>query len=276
MKLFIEDSHDGHDAVPLTGGNSNEVLRIQNTVRRRSAGLQVVYDLLEFLEGHEFPSSRFLGLDTLGREVLSYEEGEVGGYPIEPSLQSDDVLINCALLLRRFHDVTQPFLERTRHADWPKNIKPAEQAEVICHRDFAYYNIVFAGTEPRALIDFDTVGPGTRVRDFAYFAYRSVPLSSPKNASAGGWNPTVDIQGRLKLAADTYRLSQEDRLKVVDQACDWLAGAVRFLGARIARGELGLDQETTQAHVVLYKADLAYLRAAQDELTATLVISDSD
>ncbi len=94
MKRYTEPGgSESPDQLPLSGGSCNDVVRIRDTVRRRSAGHDVVYELLEFLEERQFPASRFLGIDAQGREVLSYEEGEVGNYPIAPALQGDDVLV---------------------------------------------------------------------------------------------------------------------------------------------------------------------------------------
>ena len=85
---------------------------------------------------------------------------------------------------------------------------------MICHNDVAPYNTVFVDGRPRALIDFDTAGPGPRVWDIAYAAYTFVPLgaSSPAptvassrmsrrsmRASApdvcGCWEPPVGSDG---------------------------------------------------------------------------------
>ena len=50
--------------------------------------------------------------------------------------------------------------------------------EVICHNDFATYNLVFDGENVVGVIDWDFASPGPRLWDIAYLAYRIVPLSS--------------------------------------------------------------------------------------------------
>ena len=50
-------------------------------------------------------------------------------------------------------------------------------AEVVCHNDFAPYNVVFGDDGPVGVIDWETAAPGARVWDVAYAAYRFVPLS---------------------------------------------------------------------------------------------------
>ncbi len=141
----------------------------------------------------------------------------------------------------------------------------------MCHRDFAYYNIVFGDGEPRALIDFDLVGPGSRVRDFSYFAYRAVPLCSPQSATSGGWGQPLHVERRLRLAADTYRLGENDRLEVVDEACTWLSSAIEHLEARIAAGDPAYAQHASEGHVEVYRSDLDHLQASANDLTAALV-----
>jgi Ser/Thr protein kinase RdoA (MazF antagonist) len=54
---------------------------------------------------------------------------------------------------------------------------PSHGDGVICHNDFAPYNLVFRDGALAGAIDFDTASPGTRLWDIAYLAYRAVPLN---------------------------------------------------------------------------------------------------
>lgn len=83
----------------------------------------------------------------------------------------DRILLDVGKRLRQLHDASTSF-----HADAAWNYAPMEPAEVILHRDFAPYNCIFQDERFVGLIDFDLCGPGPRIWDIAYTAYRFVPL----------------------------------------------------------------------------------------------------
>ncbi len=59
--------------------------------------------------------------------------------------------------------------------------------EVICHNDFATYNIIFNHEKPVGIIDFDLAfaAPGPRLWDMAYTLYTCVPLSRLYHTETG-------------------------------------------------------------------------------------------
>ena len=92
------------------------VVRVGATVRRRPGpGSELSTALLQHLEAGGFEGSpRYLGLDDLGRQVLSFVEGEVSD---APTWQEDDAknaiqLGRIARLLRALHDATSDFVAR--------------------------------------------------------------------------------------------------------------------------------------------------------------------
>jgi aminoglycoside phosphotransferase (APT) family kinase protein len=139
------------------------------------------------------------GRDAEGREVLSFIPGDVPAYPMPEWVWDDAVLVAAAGLLRRLHDATAGF-ER-RDARW--RLPAHEPAEVVCHNDFAPYNLVFRDRRPVAVIDFDTASPGPRVWDLAYLAYRLVPLTAPGNPDAPA-TPEAERSRRLALLCAAY------------------------------------------------------------------------
>lgn len=159
----------------LKGGNTNTVTRVGDTVRRqRSANSATIHVFLQHLERKGVPAPRFLGIDDTGREVLTFIEGETD---IPNTVwDNDDALKKSATLLRLFHDASLDF-SPPETAIWAFTYPDATRREVICHNDFAPYNMVFNKGLPFAILDFDLCGPGPRIRDLAYLAYWMTPLS---------------------------------------------------------------------------------------------------
>jgi Ser/Thr protein kinase RdoA (MazF antagonist) len=134
---------------PLVGGRVTVgVVRIGDTVRRPIPGGRTLqHNLLAHLGQKGFAGCpRFLGIDELGREILSFLPGHV---PVELGHYTDAQLCAAAGLLRRFHDATADFA-------------PVQQqgGEVMCHNDFGPCNTVFSDALPCGMIDFDTIAPG--------------------------------------------------------------------------------------------------------------------
>lgn len=107
-------------------------------------------------------------------EVLSFVEGTVPAYPMPNWVWTDVALESSARLLRRVHDATASL---SPEGLWRSPVR--QPSEVICHNDFATYNLVF-DDQARAvgIIDWDFASPGPRLWDLAYLAYRIVPLST--------------------------------------------------------------------------------------------------
>ncbi|WP_342077320.1 aminoglycoside phosphotransferase family protein [Yoonia sp. SS1-5] len=159
--------------IPLSGGNTNaSVVRVGDTVRRSPGpSAAVVHRFLTHLEEQQIDDvPRFLGIDPQGREVLTYLPGNT---QMPDTLWQDDAALDAAAgLLRSIHDASVGFVDQPGWASAHPNLR-----EVICHNDFAPYNMVFADGLPVGIFDFDLAGPGPRLRDLAYLAYWMVPLS---------------------------------------------------------------------------------------------------
>lgn len=233
---------------PLRGGNRSTVVRIGDTVRRKrtpqSAAVRV---LLDHLEGVGFEHSpRFLGVDECGRDTLTYVPGTVGNYPMHDAIRTDRALETAATILRRFHDATVGLRLPDGYAD-----HSVVEPDVICHWDAAPYNFVFGGDRALSLIDFDEAGPGRRIDDLAYFAYRFAPLCSEESFADGGWTPDVDRFGRL---ARIFEIYPDDRA----------ASLPDVLAERLSAMEH--DPRTPPAHAQIYRRDGAFVRQCSDEI----------
>jgi len=133
---------------------------------------------------------------------------------------------------------------------------------VICHNDVAPYNTVFVDDRPRALIDFDTAGPGPRIWDVAYVAYTFVPLASFVPLAGGRVVPyepaqhAEDRTRRLRLLADAYGLPMDDLLPTVTRR---LEAVCDFLMARADAGDDAYRRLITEGHLDHYRQEVAFV-----------------
>ena len=211
--------------IPLSGGNITGVVRIGLTVRRSIGPWSAaVHGLLQYLETQGFEGApRFLGFDQQGREILSFIEGEIGTYPLQSYMWSDENVREVALFLRRYHDATVGY--HAPHGDtWQFEFPDHRQHEVICHNDVAPYNMVYRDRKPQALIDWDTAGPGPRIWDIAYAVYRFIPLSYAQDMQELGLTDLTTQARCLRLFSQVYGLTlpYEEILDAVERRLDAL------------------------------------------------------
>ncbi|GIE28280.1 trifolitoxin immunity domain-containing protein [Actinoplanes italicus] len=242
----------------LSGGNMGGAVRAGDTVRRPAGPwTPTIQRLLAHLRAHgvsEVPEP--LGVDDAGRDVTSYLPGDVLDGDLPPWVWHDGILVAAARLLARLHAASAGF--GTGGAVW--RIPVHEPVEVICHNDFAAYNMVFTGHDLTGVIDWDTASPGPRVWDLAYLAYRLVPLTDPANAETIRSGRTERAR-RLRLLCDTYG-GGPSPAQVVAVAVTRLHDLAAFTAARAADGH-----EHLHPHVALYRCDAAWISANTGRLT---------
>jgi aminoglycoside phosphotransferase (APT) family kinase protein len=169
------------------------------------------------------------------RAAVSWLEGEVPAYPMPDWVWEPAVLDRAARMLRELHDATAGFA-RAGHT-WA--LPAREPDEVICHNDFAPYNLVFRDGLPVGAIDFEAAAPGPRAWDLAYLAYRLVPLAAPANPDLP---PQPDPEARLARLCTAYGdIDPAAVLALVPQRLRELA------------------ETAPPAHAQLYLADAAHL-----------------
>ena len=198
--------------LPLPGGNFSAAVRVGDTVRRETGPwTPAVHALLRHLEAVGFDGApRVLGEDERGREILSFVEGDVPhDWPTPAYVWTDEAIHGIGALVRRYHDACASFVAPAA-AHWRLG---EPHGEVICHHDVAPWNTVFRDGLPVALIDWDFAGPGTRLWDVAYAAWRYVPLYAPERMDDVGADPTACAH-RLAVLCDGYGLT--DRTGLLD------------------------------------------------------------
>ena len=83
-------------------------------------------------------------------------------------MRSNDVLKEIAKMLRLYHDAVSdfPLLD-----DWKPMDHTPNNIEVLCHNDFAIYNIIFNDEKPVGIIDFDVAAPTKNLGYRLYTVY---------------------------------------------------------------------------------------------------------
>lgn len=183
------------------------VVRIGDTVRRPTYPWSPsVHDLLGHLERVGFPHApRFLGIDEQGREVLSYLEGESGraGWA---KVVDESGLVAMARLLRDYHAAVAGFRPSNR-AGWAAHPDPPRDGELVCHGDFGPWNLVWRGTTPVGILDWDYAWPGRPADDVTYALEYVAPFRNDDECVRWlAYPDPPDRRRRMELFAGAYGL----------------------------------------------------------------------
>ncbi|WP_081883383.1 phosphotransferase enzyme family protein, partial [Glycomyces tenuis] len=237
--------------VPLTGGNMDPVVRVGDTVRRvGGAWTASVHELLDHCAAAGIAEApRALGLDGRGREILTFIEGETLEQASPEIRWQASMLRASAALLRRLHDAARPLAGQDR--TWRGDRR--SPVEVVCHNDFAPYNLIVREGRLVGVIDFDMASPGSRLWDFAYLAYRLVPYAE----DAVGFDPARygDRGERLGELIEAYgaEFDPADVRRVAALRLDELAAFTDRRAAATGRSEF-------TEHAAMYRRDADRLR----------------
>jgi hypothetical protein len=234
---FRSDVTEGEKVLGL--GSANRVWRVGDTIRRsRWPWSDTTGALLLHLEEKGFTySPRYLGIDGLGRDVLSV----LPGTPMA-ILRGDDQLVQVATLLRELHDATADFTPPTGAVWQVAPVPGAVGGGRIIHRDVAAWNLLETGEVITGLADWDLAGPGRLIEDFAYVAWHFTPLHPELMGDGSAPPPVTDRPRRLRVLADAYGLTPDERHRVLSE----VAGVEVRQAARVADGALAGDQASTR------------------------------
>ena len=249
----------------LPGGNLGGAVRIGNTIRKPAGSWTPAVDaLLRHLERAGFQGApRALGVDDVGRHVVSYLEGETVGVnrPWPSWVWTDEALEQTAAWLRRYHEAVESFVPPAE-ARW--RLPAPEGGGLVCHNDVAPYNVVWRDGLV-GVIDWDLAAPGDPRWDVAQACIGFSPLLPRDLAIDDGADPSVAYE-RCRRFLDAYGV--EDRVQYAGLVGERYERGVR----RIERGaetapefaRLLADKGAYFARMVTHLADI------RDDLAAAL------
>lgn len=195
------------------------------------------------------------GVDEQGRDKLSYMPGLVPQHPLPAWIWNDQILVDAAVMMTELHKATENFV--SEGAVW--QLPTHQPAEVVCHNDFAPYNMVFINERLSGVINWDTASPGPRVWDVSYLAYRLVPLNE-LTVDDGLVISLEDRARRLRLLCDSYGPTLTPA-EVVAMAVQRLGELADFAEARADEG-----LEHLRSHTDLYRRDASWIKERADVL----------
>jgi 8-oxo-dGTP diphosphatase len=215
--------------IDMDGGNVGGAVRIGGTVRRPTGPwTPTIHALLGHLANRGVPHlPTVLGIDAVGREVLTYLEGYVTD-TVE-QLLTDRQVVAAMRWLRSCHRAVEDF--RPDRPVWRLKPHRLDEDAIICHNDFGAYNMAFDGDRLTGVFDWDVAGPAYPIDDLSFFAWNSLPLCRP--AGSPEW-----VAGRLQLMAASYgELSGRAILNHVEAR---ISGAADTIAAGQAAGDPGM------------------------------------
>jgi Phosphotransferase enzyme family len=183
------------------------VVRVGATVRHPlQPWTPAVHALLDRLAAVGFPySPRVLGVDG-ETEILSYIDGESG--PAGWAKVVDEAGLQAAAgLLRAYHDAIRGWAPEPPPRWFTGQVGTGGPGEVVCHGDFGPWNIVWHGTRPVGLLDWEYAHPAPPREDVAYALEYVAPFRS--DAECVRWlryPRPPDRRRRLELFAAAYGL----------------------------------------------------------------------
>jgi hypothetical protein len=219
----------------LEGGNIGGAVRAGDTVRRAAGPwTPAVHAMLGHLAAKAFPGApRPLGFDELGREVLTFLEGETVGSrkPWPAWTHAEDALDQVARWVRAYHRAVADFVPPPgavwrAGGTWSPGL-------IIGHNDAAPYNAAWHQGKLAGFFDWDFAGPATPEWDLAFAAFSWVPLHARHVAAAEGFTDFAARPRRLDrfLRAYGWAATTGEFLDVVEARVKAHADGIRDLAA---------------------------------------------
>jgi hypothetical protein len=242
----------------LDGGREGKIKKSgDKVIRPANVWSPDVHKFLEFLISKEFDLvPKPYGITEDNEEILSYVPGTAVNFPLPVIYMNDEMIIGAAKLLKKYHDIGRNYLNKLRGDEkWMlPEIKPVE---VMCHGDFASYNVTLIGGKPMGMIDFDTLHPGPALWDIAYAVYRWVPFTSPENPDH--YDDINEQIRKMKVFLDAYGVTAEQREELPTMMVNRLTALVEFITTEAEDGNRDYAKNIEAGHVNVYRNDINYI-----------------
>jgi hypothetical protein len=252
----------------LAGGNLTTVVRVGDTVRRETGPwTPMVHRLLRHLQDGGFNfAPQVLGVDELGREILSFIPGEaLTASPWPRWVWSSRLLEEAVSVLVDYHQKVVDF--RPALVESRLGTEKLDSNQIVCHNDFAPYNCVFKDGHIAGLIDWDVVCAGEPSWDLAFFAWHWVPLYAPSEDFA--WRSLDVSRQRLRTIVDSYGLVE--RTGFVKQIVTRIEASRNGITTRANEGDAAFIRLHQQGHAEEMQRTTDFIHSNENLLTEALL-----
>jgi hypothetical protein len=259
---------DSEREIVLAGGNLTKVVRIGDTVRRESGPwTPSIHRLLRHLLDRGFAlAPEPLGLDEMGREILTFIPGETLTKSRWPQwVWSDDLLREAVAALADYHRKVADF--RPTRVESRLGTVRLHSDQIVCHNDFAPYNCVFRERHLVGLIDWDVVCAGDRTWDLAFFAWRWVPLYPPSPDLS--WRSIAVCGRRLRQIVDAS--DPNDRSDFVQRIVARVDASRRGILKFASEGDEAFIKLMEDGHADQMQRTIDFIRIHEDFFSDALV-----
>jgi len=248
--------------IKLDGGNSNNVFRQGNLVRRdRGKQSAATEALLTWLEHKGLGRVPTVAGRTEQFELLSYVHGEPAFRPWNSFIRSLKWMTELGQWLREYHDAVQGFVlpPGTTFLWGPEASGPSM---VVNHGDLGPWNTLHDGFNLTGVIDWDLARFGSPLDDLAQIALEAVPLK-PSTVDRVGENPTFQlIERRLEALCSGY--GDVDSGKLRRHSADYLLRMADEVEALSAIGQQPFVHWVERGVPADYRAEALFISAQLD------------
>lgn len=249
----------------LDGGRDGKIKKSGNRViRPANEWSSDIHKFLSFLINEGFSSVPVpYGFTEQNEEILSFVPGTAYNYPLPKEFLRDQMLILSAKLLKKYHEAGSKYVGNLSGKEkWM--LPKIEPVEVMCHGDYAPYNVTLIDGKPAGIIDFDTLHPGPALWDIVYAVYRWVPFTSPENPDH--YDSLNEQIRKAKIFLDAYGASQEQREELPKMMAKRLTALVDFMTSQADSGNEDFAKNCNDGHAKIYLSDISYILSNESSI----------